>query len=160
MKRRVAATIFWLLSACVMIFIFLMSAKVASESQKISGGTLRVILGFFYNGFDGMSVSAQEEVIESYQFIIRKTAHFSIYALLGVFTCCAVSCHTANTTIRFCLPMAISSFYAATDELHQYFVPGRSCELRDITIDSLGALCGIIFVFLIFAILQRRKRKK
>ena len=35
-------------------------------------------------------------------------------------------------------------FYASTDELHQYFVPGRSARLFDVGIDTLGVLTGIL----------------
>ena len=39
--------------------------------------------------------------------------------------------------------MLIATAYAATDELHQVFVPGRSAEFTDVLLDSLGALAGI-----------------
>ena len=39
---------------------------------------------------------------------------------------------------------AIGALYAVSDEIHQIFVPGRSCELRDILIDSAGVLVGIL----------------
>ena len=39
--------------------------------------------------------------------------------------------------------MLIATAYAATDEVHQVFVPGRSAEFTDVLLDSLGALVGI-----------------
>ena len=41
---------------------------------------------------------------------------------------------------------AIGTAYAVTDEIHQLFVPGRSCELRDICIDAVGVLCGCLII--------------
>lgn len=32
--------------------------------------------------------------------------------------------------------------YAVSDELHQWFVEGRSCELRDVGIDTTGVILG------------------
>ena len=34
--------------------------------------------------------------------------------------------------------------YSISDEIHQIFVPGRSCELLDVFIDTCGSLIGII----------------
>jgi len=38
--------------------------------------------------------------------------------------------------------------YAALDELHQVFVPGRTCLLQDWLIDTAGAFVGIGLVVL------------
>ena len=47
------------------------------------------------------------------------------------------------------LAIIICILYATSDELHQLFVMGRSCELRDVFIDSLGSVSGIIMYNLI-----------
>lgn len=45
--------------------------------------------------------------------------------------------------------LAVCLLYAAGDELHQYFVPGRACLATDILVDALGfapcvlAVCGL-----------------
>jgi VanZ family protein len=38
--------------------------------------------------------------------------------------------------------IAITATYAATDEIHQMFVPGRSAEVADLIFDTLGACVG------------------
>ena len=48
-----------------------------------------------------------------------------------------------------CTAWGIAILYAVTDELHQIYVPGRSFGIRDIVIDSLGALTGIFIPKLI-----------
>ena len=40
--------------------------------------------------------------------------------------------------------LLFGAFYASTDELHQYFVPGRSARLFDVGIDTLGVLTGVL----------------
>ncbi len=49
--------------------------------------------------------------------------------------------------------LIISVVYAATDELHQYFVAERSAEIMDIVIDGCGALAGICLVWAICGII-------
>ena len=57
-------------------------------------------------------------------------------------------------------PIAAEHARAVLDEVHQAFVPGRSCELRDVCIDSAGVLLGAAFLLLILHWIQRKKLKK
>jgi len=45
--------------------------------------------------------------------------------------------------------LLIATSYAALDELHQFFVPGRFCSIEDFLLD----FTGIIFAFLIYLVL-------
>jgi VanZ family protein len=40
------------------------------------------------------------------------------------------------------LAILLAAAYGATDELHQAFVPGRSCDVRDWLADAIGAILG------------------
>ena len=61
--------------------------------------------------------------------------------------------HLLGAALAFC------SIYAVTDELHQYFVPGRSCQVKDVMIDSSGALTGICLCMLACFVLKKLKDK-
>ena len=50
--------------------------------------------------------------------------------------------------------------YAASDELHQKFVDGRSAEIRDVCIDTCGVILGILLVILAVKIIKNIKTKK
>lgn len=55
--------------------------------------------------------------------------------------------------LRLVLPtILISLAFATLDELHQLFVPGRSCQALDITIDTAGAITGIILFLILVKI--------
>ena len=56
------------------------------------------------------------------------------------------------------LTAALASFYGATDELHQYFVPGRDCNVWDWIADTLGALLGAAAVPLVSRVVRRPNR--
>ena len=90
--------------------------------------------------------------------IIRKTAHYSIYTILGIFTYNFIATYETTTRKKIIYALLFCTCYAATDEFHQLFVQGRSGELRDILIDSIGALTGILIVMGIKRI-EREKKK-
>lgn len=47
--------------------------------------------------------------------------------------------------------------YAASDELHQYFVPGRAALVGDVVIDALGILPGVAGVCLLVWLHQKQR---
>jgi len=67
-----------------------------------------------------------------------KVVHFSVYGLLGTLACRAITGRRAAWWA-----LAAVSAYGATDEWHQYFVPGRSTELADWIADTAGAAIAI-----------------
>ena len=47
---------------------------------------------------------------------------------------------------RIVLPWVIGTVYAVSDEVHQLFVEGRSCEVRDMLLDSAGVAAGVLLM--------------
>ncbi len=133
-----------------MILIFCLSAQTAEISSQTSGGVIAFILKLVYPGFKELSALQAGEMTAEFQFIIRKCAHFSLYAGLGV-----LSFLSLVTYRRLSLPMlsafslSICLLYSITDEIHQLFVPGRSGEIRDVCIDFCGSLIAVLIMFLI-----------
>ncbi|MBE6686127.1 MAG: hypothetical protein E7591_02740 [Ruminococcaceae bacterium] len=148
----IAAVIGW------MSFIFSLSAEPAEVSSETSGRIVRRLCRIIEPDFDTWSEQEQFEMTERYQFYIRKTAHFSAYAILALLTGTAITPHTKKLAYRLGGAFIISVLYAVSDEIHQYFVPGRSCELRDVLIDSSGVTLGCIFLFALFKLFQNKKR--
>jgi VanZ family protein len=72
----------------------------------------------------------------TWDLVLRKLAHLSEYALLGLLLARAVR--------RPGLAVALAAAYAVTDELHQTFVEGRHGAPLDVGIDTLGALVGVL----------------
>ena len=67
--------------------------------------------------------------------LLRKGAHFAEYAILGALLLRALG--------REGVALAAGVVYAATDELHQHFVPGRHGSPFDIAIDAVGVTLGV-----------------
>ena len=161
-------------------FIFYMSDRPADESGAMSMGIVQGIVRLIVPSFDAMDADAQLALMKSIEHIIRKLAHFSEYALLGVLSVNLARCiargrgllpdgcggRRANRGAAAAdrrpglacagIAWAFATLYAATDEIHQIFVPGRTFFFTDIAIDSAGVLCGILVFTGISALLRRR----
>lgn len=72
--------------------------------------------------------------------------HFSIFFLLSLFLLLSIG--KINDKIVL-VALLVSFVYAAFDEMHQYFVPGRSSSLFDFGIDSLGIIFAFLFIILV-----------
>jgi len=80
--------------------------------------------------------------IDNIHFLIRKLAHFSIYAVGGIISFLYFSTFDISIKKAFLLAVSVCFLYAISDEIHQLFVQGRSGEFRDVLIDTSGAIVG------------------
>ena len=95
---------------------------------------------------------------EQGEFIIRKTAHFTEFFILGVMLCIEFSMELYGVLRRFAIPSLVGLLVAFIDETIQLFVIGRSGEIRDIWIDFAGAMFGTLIVLAIVNNKRGRKR--
>lgn len=117
--------VFW------MALIFFMSHQTAIESTNQSDAVVNFInkiLGF--GNIDLLII------------FVRKTAHLLEYLVLGVLM---VNCFKDYGFNKYLLISTLLCFlYACSDEFHQFFVVGRSAQLSDILIDSIGSIFGCL----------------
>lgn len=145
-----------IMTVAVMVCIFIFSCENADNSSDTSGRFVKFIIRIFYEDYDEMAVSEQERIWDSISHIIRKTAHFTIFAALGFLAFLTsgqkkLLCKGTAAVLVFC------GLYAVSDEIHQYFVPGRACMVRDILLDTCGSLTGIVAAFIMAKIFSKRK---
>lgn len=118
-------------SIFLMILIFLFSNQ---NGQESSGLSTQIVLWMQNN----LHITISE-------FIIRKVAHMSEYALLTLtFVYAFYHCgYSSKHIITFSL---ICTFlYACTDEAHQLMIPGRAGQITDVFIDTSGGFIALIF---------------
>lgn len=79
--------------------------------------------------------------------VIKKLGHMAEYAVLAVLAVWALR-HGAPLIERraFLWALVLAASYAVTDEMHQYFVPGRNPQPLDVGFDVLGACLGLLFI--------------
>ena len=136
-----------------MLLIFSFSSDTADASTKKSDGiiikTCEFVLG------RELTEAEKEKYIDNFVFIVRKGAHFSIYMVLGLLIMSYFKELYLINNKGLLIAFIICFLYACSDELHQYFVPGRSSEFFDVLIDSSGSILGIYIYYFISTI--RRK---
>ncbi len=136
------------LTLAVMTVIFLLSADDADESNKKSDFLADSFVYTFLMNFD-LTDEQIEDILDKAVMVIRNTAHFAEYGALGfLLSAVGISFYIKphiNIPVSFC----VGALYAVSDEIHQYFVPGRSFQLTDILTDSAGALCGAVLVVVV-----------
>lgn len=132
----------------LLIIIWMMAIFTFSGQQGTeSGGTSRKFTVAIIQIITGKSLELDDPFIEEIQLFIRKMAHFSIYAF-GGFLIMNYTYTTEKTIKQKILhSIAFGAGYAITDELHQFFVPGRSAKILDVGIDSAGVITGV-FIYL------------
>lgn len=150
--KRHAKLLISLLLIFQMLFIFTMSSFGSDSSNAQSSQIIQVL----HQVFPNLSSRASDLDVSTLTFIVRKTAHFTEYAILGVlfYLFYRQTLPQKNGLQLFVLAILSSFLYACTDEIHQLFVPGRSGQFTDVLVDTLGAFCGCLLLLAI-----RRLRK-
>lgn len=142
--------VFLVLALLWMIFIFFMSSRDAVQSGGYSSKVGETVCRFLLDDFDQKPVSEQLSIVDSIETPLRKLAHFTEFTILGILMFPAFS--------SFKTAFLLSAVYAVSDELHQLFVPGRSCELRDMLIDITGVCLGLLMIRAFYQLRQRIRR--
>ncbi len=169
------------LSILQMCFIFIMS----SFGHNSSDAQSNLFVDFIAQNFPHVRHGLENNLISlsTLIFLVRKTAHFTEYAILGSLFFLNLrnwlklnnplteksKLQTTKTfakkapldPLKYALAMSVllSFLYACTDEIHQIFVPGRSAQFRDILIDTLGASIGTIITYLIIKLFNKIKTR-
>lgn len=139
----------WVLLISWMIIIFLMSHQPGDISSNQSELVLKIfsLIGIELNDYFG----------ELATFIVRKVAHFSEYMILFLLAYNVTRYYINTRKVRLFLIIFVF-IYACTDEIHQYFIPGRNMAFKDILIDTSGGAFGYIIVD-IFSRFKFRKNR-
>ena len=94
--------------------------------------------------------------ITSIHFALRKLGHLTEYAVLAALLWCALrsTLISMRSTAIAGLVFFASAVFAASDELHQSFIPSRTASIKDVMIDT----CGAAIALALCVALRRRRR--
>lgn len=171
-RQKAACVVSLLLVLTMLCVIFRFSAANATQSSHLSEGVcIRIVRESSCIFPEQFPKEKAVKIAQMIEFPVRKCAHFTEYAVLSMtvnlylWVCCWLESQKRSKKEKMQIPLEIClraelfcTFYACTDELHQYFVPGRSCRFFDVCVDSTGAFCGGLFCGAI--LLWRSSRRK
>ena len=151
------AVIFWALTFVIMAIIFHFSSQTALESTGVSNSFSEKIIRIL----QPVTKITEEEIpsaVEAMDGMIRVVAHYSVFLLLGT-TCYLAAYFTKRNQhiYKSLYSVGICTAYALLDEIHQFFVPGRSFQLSDILTDTAGIITGTAIVIGIIILIKRKK---
>ena len=141
--------------------IFMFSAQVSDESKSSSNKVTSAVVNTVISiKKENISEEKRQKIIEDKTFIVRKTAHFTEYFILGLILILYLQTKEKLTTKYIILAIIFCVLYATSDEIHQLFVDGRSCKIMDILIDTCGSSLAILGFTSIYKITTNLKKQK
>ena len=113
---------------------------------------------FFSTDLNWLSVSIHPQDLALVNQLFRKSAHLAEYAIFAVllYNCLKPAENPFWSPSAANWAFVVSGCYSLTDELHQYFVPGRHASLSDCVIDATGALLGLWALSKVMAGVRRK----
>ena len=131
-------------SIFLMILIFMFSHQTGSESSGLSSQIVLWIQTYLH--------------IPISEFIVRKIAHMSEYALLTL-TLIYGFYKNHYPIQKIMIYSLIGTFlYACSDEMHQLFIGGRAGQFTDVLIDTCGGCLTIIFYDVLTKLKYKQRR--
>lgn len=125
-----------------MIIIFLFSNQNSTTSQSTSDKVASGIV-------DTVQTVTKQEItkekkdsfIDNTRVLIRKSAHFMLYFVLGILAYLTLSSYSVPKTVL--ISIIFCFIYACSDEVHQMFLNGRTGKITDVCIDTIGSSLAI-----------------
>ena len=114
-----------------LLFIFIMSSYNSEISSNLSMGVV-----------DLLNLSTR------YHIYIRKLAHAFEFFILGIL----IFRITKGNIFSIVIPVV----FAFLDEIHQFYVPGRTMNIMDVLIDSTGVVSAY-FLYKMYSFVYRKE---
>ena len=158
---NVKKILIWLPAIVMAMVIFGFSKQDGEESSGISYKAADIILTVCDKaGIVDYNENNRESMIEAVQFPIRKAAHMTEYAVLAILVMIALIVDGIKGIKLPIISAVIVTAFAATDEFHQVFVPGRYGCVRYVLIDAAGSVIGLAIAYVIYINVCKRKYNK
>ena len=104
---------------------------------------------------------ASPETLSTVHHVIRKCGHFTEYFILSLLILRGFQAGNREFGLRLALlSILMVAGYAALDEFHQSFVPGRGAAVSDVLLDTSGGAAGILIAALLVLWGRVRRQRK
>lgn len=146
----------WIFVVAVMVMIFCFSTQDGETSTYTSDKVVKPIVAAVARENPTMTSAMLQKLYQLLQTIVRKSAHFMEFALLGI-TLRLLS-ESYGWQRGGWIAWGVGTLYAMTDEMHQLLSSGRTASGVDVAIDSMGVCAGVMLTVFVLGKIYRRKR--
>lgn len=147
MKKR------WIYGTLCLIWMFVIFGMSNAQGEESQGMSDTIVI-FLSKLLPFVSYN------DTWTFIIRKLAHFSEYAILGMLYYLFLSTYHTIYKKQLVILVGCVFLYACSDEFHQLFMEGRAGQFRDVCIDTAGGTTGILIWHMLFTYYRKFKETK
>lgn len=102
--------------------------------------TIIIAMGIYF-----FSTMQSAPIDTSSTFNLTYVYHFVIFFLFGLFLLITIKGENETETKHMIIVLIIAILYAALDEFHQSFTPGRNVSVIDLLVDTAGITFAVIF---------------
>ncbi|NLC67283.1 MAG: VanZ family protein [Clostridiaceae bacterium] len=157
-SQKIKICISWVLVVLYLAMIFYFSGQDGTSSHKVSFKLLHYmkLLAILLPGWLQDFLAS---IYYSSELLLRKAAHFTEYFVLSLLFYRAMAVSGVRPRKSLAVTLVFCFLYAVSDEIHQYFVPGRAFAVTDILIDTLGAALGVAIIYIRKIALAGKKKK-
>lgn len=143
---KIKKLIYTVLLIMLLLVIFLFSNQTANKSQstsdKVASGIVDIVETVTKNS---IKKDKRKSIIENTRFLVRKTAHFTLYFILGIIVYLLFTSYGVEKIVFYSIMFCF--IYACGDEIHQLFLDGRTAKILDVCIDTCGSSLAVICLF-------------
>ncbi len=130
----------WVALISWMSIIFIMSHQPGEVSSSQSDLVIKI--------FAMIGIDLNSKLGEVASLLVRKVAHFSEYFILYLLNINLLNYYYPKKKARI-VSMISVFLYASSDEIHQYFIPGRAMAFTDVIIDCIGGFTAALVEYTI-----------
>ena len=159
MNKNIIRVILIVLLIATFVRIFCFSSQDGEKSSSVSRKVTTAVTQNVKKIQD-MDSKERELTLNKIEHVIRKIAHFSIYTLVGILMMALMSTYDISKNKQILVSILVGIIYATSDEIHQYFIPGRSAMVTDVLIDTAGVCLGVLIVLIVLQIYIKIRKKR
>ncbi len=143
----------------IIIWLFVIFSFSAQDSKKSRNTSDQVIIKTA-EAIKKEELTEKEKniLIDKYLVVVRKSAHFVLYFILGILMYILMNRIYGNTPAAIIYTIIFCFIYACSDEIHQLFINGRTARFFDVCVDTCGATLSTIILFTVNKVKNRFKK--
>lgn len=161
-KNKIRKIFRFILVILWMVVVFCFSAQGGEKSSITSNTATKQIINVLPST-KHLAEPQKTAVVAKVNPVLRKIAHYTMYILGGILIFGWLRTYAIALRTNAMYTTILGMLYATSDEIHQLFSGGRSAQLSDVCLDTLGVITGLLLYIAMIklkdTITQKRRKK-